>query len=74
MTEPQHRLPPFRSLLKSTEVEDPINILVHRPLAYAFVWSIFKTPLTPNGVTYLAMVAVIPAGPGFFVDTGTAIA
>jgi phosphatidylglycerophosphate synthase len=60
-------------LLKSTEVEDPINIMVHRPLAYAFVWSIFKTPITPNGVTCLAMVAGIASGACFLVGSGTAM-
>ena len=67
------KLPPFRSLLKSTEVEDPVNICVHRPLAYAFVWSVFRTPLTPNGVTLLAIIAGIAAGAFFMVGTSTAM-
>ena len=55
-------LPPFRALLKSTEVEDPVNIVVHRPLAYAFVWSIFRTPVTPNMVTLMSVIAGFLAG------------
>ena len=62
-------LPPFRSLLKSTEVEDPVNICVHRPLAYAFVWSIFRTPITPNGVTLLAIIAGLASGAFFLMGT-----
>ncbi|MCA9529745.1 MAG: CDP-alcohol phosphatidyltransferase family protein [Myxococcales bacterium] len=58
----QHRLPPLRSLLKSTDVEDPVNVYVHRPLAYAFVWSIFRTPITPNMVTFLAMLFGLASG------------
>lgn len=48
-------LPPFAQLLKSKDVEDPINLWVHRPLAYAFCKLIFRTPVTPNQVTLLAI-------------------
>ncbi len=67
------KLPPFRSLLKSTEVEDPVNLLVHRPLAYGFVRSIFRTRMTPNMVTFLAMVVGIVAGCMFLWGTRTAM-
>lgn len=67
------KLPPFRSLLKSTEVEDPVNILVHRPLAYAFVWTIFKTPITPNMVTFMAMIAGIASGAMYLWGTAEAM-
>ena len=56
------QMPPFKSLLKSIDVEDPINIYVHRPLAYAFVWSIFKTSITPNMVTLLAVFVGFVSG------------
>jgi phosphatidylglycerophosphate synthase len=59
---PKSQLPPFKSLLKSREVEDPVNVLVHRPLGYAFVWAVHRTPLTPNGVTLLAMLVGMVAG------------
>ena len=59
------QLPPFKTLLKSTEVEDPINIMVHRPIAYAFVWSLFKTSITPNMVTFMSMFTGIIAGTMF---------
>jgi len=48
-------LPPFSQLLKSKDVEDPINLWVHRPLAYAFCKLVFRTPVTPNQVTLLAI-------------------
>lgn len=57
-----HRLPPFSSLLKSREVEDPVNLYLHRPLAYGFVRLTHRTSLTPNQVTFLAMVVGIVAG------------
>jgi hypothetical protein len=49
------RLPPFGSLLKSREVEDPINLWFNRPLAYAFVALVYRTPITPNQVTLLSI-------------------
>ena len=39
-------LPPFASVLKSKEVEDPVNLWLHRPLAYAFVAAVYRTPVT----------------------------
>lgn len=48
-------LPPFAQVLKSKDVEDPINLWVHRPLAYAFCKLIYRTPVTPNQVTLLAI-------------------
>ncbi|MFT3921990.1 MAG: CDP-alcohol phosphatidyltransferase family protein [Myxococcales bacterium] len=47
--------PPFAQLLKSRDVEDPVNLWVHRPLAYSFCWLIHRTPITPNQVTLLAI-------------------
>lgn len=48
-------LPPFSQLLKSRDVEDPVNLWLHRPLAYAFCKLIYGTPVTPNQVTLLAI-------------------
>ncbi len=55
-------LPPFATLVKSPDVEDPVNRWLHRPLAYAFVSAIYKTSLTPNGVTLIAMLTGMVAG------------
>ncbi len=54
-------LPPFSSVLKSKEVEDPVNLWLHRPLAYAFVAAVYRTPITPNQVTFLAMAVGLTA-------------
>lgn len=66
-------LPPFSQLLKSREVEDPVNIWVHRPLAYAFVAAFYRTSLTPNMITLLAMLVGVGAGVLVFVGTGPAL-
>ena len=55
-------IPPFEQVIKSRDVEDPVNVWVHRPLAYAFVWLTYRTPLTPNQITLLAMLAGVSAG------------
>jgi hypothetical protein len=49
------RLPTFESVIKSRDVEDPINLWFNRPLAYAFVALVYRTPMTPNQVTVLSM-------------------
>lgn len=64
-------LPPFSQVIKSRDVEDPVNIWVHRPLAYAFVAATYRTPLTPNQVTLLAMLVGIAAGVCWAIGTPT---
>jgi phosphatidylglycerophosphate synthase len=59
-------LPPLASVLKSRDVEDPINLWVHRPLAYAFVALIYRTNITPNQVTLLSMLVGIAAAACWF--------
>ncbi|MCB9734102.1 MAG: CDP-alcohol phosphatidyltransferase family protein [Deltaproteobacteria bacterium] len=56
------RVPPFSRLLKSRDVEDPVNVWLHRPLAYGFVWATWRLPLTPNMVTFLAMSLGLASG------------
>ncbi|MBC7173131.1 MAG: CDP-alcohol phosphatidyltransferase family protein [Polyangiaceae bacterium] len=70
---PRAVMPPLKSLLKSSEVEDPVNVWVHRPLAYAFAWLVFRTPITPNGVTLFAMIVGIAAGVSFVAGTPAAM-
>ena len=66
-------LPPFETVLKSREVEDPVNLWVHRPLAYAIVALIYRTPITPNQITFLALLVGAFAGALFLVGTKTAM-
>jgi hypothetical protein len=66
-------LPPFETVLKSREVEDPVNLWVHRPLAYAFVALIYRTSITPNQVTFLALLVGMFAGVAFLIGTKTAM-
>ncbi len=61
MTPTAPGLPPFAQVLKSRDVEDPINLWVHRPLAYAFCWLIYGTRITPNQVTLFAILLGLAA-------------
>jgi phosphatidylglycerophosphate synthase len=56
------KLPAFESLLKSRDVEDPVNLWLHRPIAYAIVALLYRSPVTPNQVTLLALLVGIVAG------------
>lgn len=51
----QSKLPPFSAVIKGRAVEDPVNLWVHRPIAYAFVALIYRTRITPNQVTLIAL-------------------
>ncbi|MFT3923359.1 MAG: CDP-alcohol phosphatidyltransferase family protein [Myxococcales bacterium] len=66
-------LPPFSSVLKSREVEDPVNLWLHRPLAYAFVAAVYRTPITPNQVTFLAMALGLTAAGCWIYGTPTSM-
>ncbi|MET0386064.1 MAG: CDP-alcohol phosphatidyltransferase family protein [Polyangiales bacterium] len=70
---PSPALPPFATVLKSRDVEDPVNLWVHRPLAYAIVALIYRTAITPNQITLLALLVGGGAGVLFLVGTKTAM-
>jgi phosphatidylglycerophosphate synthase len=63
------KLPAFETLLKSREVEDPVNLWLHRPLAYGIVALIYRSRVTPNQVTLMAMLVGLVAGGCFLVGT-----
>jgi len=66
-------LPRLDRLLKSNDVEDPVNRYVHRTLAYLFVKSVFRTPITPNMITLSTIVLGFAAGCAFIWGTPTAM-
>lgn len=47
----------LKNVIKSPDVEDPVNLHVHRPLQLALVRPLIKTPITPNQVTFLSLCA-----------------
>ena len=67
------QLPPFSSVVKPSDVEDPVNRYLHRTLAYLFAKSIFRTPITPNMITLSTVVIGFAAGCAFIWGTPTAM-
>ena len=66
-------LPPLSSIVKSNDVEDPVNRYVHRTFAYLFVRSIYRTRITPNMITASTVVVGFVAGCAFIWGTPTAM-
>ncbi len=54
--------PDFRASIKAVEVEELIDLAVHRPLAHLLVGLVYRTPVTPDQLTWLSMVVGIFAG------------
>jgi phosphatidylglycerophosphate synthase len=60
--------------LKSLDVEEPVDLYVHRPLAYLLARALYPTPISPNVVTigsmvvgvYAAVLMVSPSVPHHF--------
>lgn len=52
----------FRSSLKNVAVEEPIDLLVHRPLGYVIARLCYPTPITPDQLTIVSMLLGIAAG------------
>jgi phosphatidylglycerophosphate synthase len=50
-----------------------VNRYLHRTLAYLFVKSIFRTPITPNMITVFAVMIGFAAGCAFIWGTPTAM-
>src|SRR5689334_20754172 len=47
----------YRASLKPLEVEEPIDVYVHRPLAYLLARACFRLPVSPDAITALSIVA-----------------
>lgn len=52
----------YRATLKPLEVEEPIDVWVHRPLAFVVARALFGTPVSPNAVTFASIAAGVGAG------------
>jgi hypothetical protein len=52
----------FKDSLKNPLAEEMIDLVLYRPLAFVLVKCTLRLPLTPNGVSLMAMAAGIAAG------------
>lgn len=64
----------YRKSLKAIEVEELLDLVFFRPLAFAFVMAVYRTRLTPNAVTVLATIAGLVAAVWVGIGSGTALA
>ena len=44
------------------QVEEPIDVYVHRPLAYLLTRALFPLPVSPDAVTLLSILAGLASG------------
>lgn len=47
----------YRQSLKSPDVEETVDLYVHRPLAYLMARALLNTPVSPNFITLCSLVA-----------------
>lgn len=52
----------YRASLKSLDVEEPIDIFVHRPFGFLLAKVLFHMPVSPNAVTVGSIIMGIAAG------------
>lgn len=52
----------YRKSLKMIEVEETLDLVFYRPLAFGFVKLIYNTSLTPNQISYLALTIGVIGG------------
>lgn len=63
----------YRRSLKLPEAEELFDLLIYRPVAYAFVRAVHRTPITPNQVTMLSAAAALAAAWSFAGGTHAAL-
>src|SRR5262245_8819901 len=52
----------YRSSLKPLEVEEPIDVYVHRPLAYVVARALYRLPISPDAITLVSILFGIASG------------
>ena len=62
----------YRASLKMIEVEELLDLIFYRPLAYIFIKLIYRTEITPNQISLLALIVGVIGGALFTLDTITA--
>ncbi len=70
----------YKKTLKPMDVEEPIDVWVHRPLAYLLAKVLYPTPVSPNLVTIISILfglvgalAFLASFPGHMVVAGVSI-
>jgi hypothetical protein len=61
----------YKKSLKMLEVEEILDLIIYRPLALVFVRTVYRTPITPNGVTFLSLFSGLVSA--YYFAQGTAV-
>ncbi len=61
----------YKKSLKMAEVEEILDLVIYRPIAFVLVKLIYRLPVTPNEMTYAALVAGIVSAIEFAQGTET---
>ena len=64
----------YKKSLKMMEVEEFLDLVLYRPLALVFVRMVYRTPITPNGVTFLSFFAGLVSAYCFAQGTASGLA
>jgi phosphatidylglycerophosphate synthase len=52
----------YRSMLKATEVEEVLDLILFRPLAFGLVKAVQPTSITPNQITFVSLIMGLASG------------
>jgi phosphatidylglycerophosphate synthase len=52
----------YKKSLKMREVEEVFDLYIYRPLAFLLVRAVYKTKITPNNITFIAILMGLTAG------------
>ncbi len=63
----------YKTSLKLIEVEELLDLVFYRPLAFLFVKMVYRTNLTPNQITTIALIVGMIGGVFYFFNTHLAI-
>ena len=58
----------YKKSLKMREVEEIFDLFIYRPLAFLLVRMVYKTKITPNNITSIAILMGVTAGCFYFSD------
>jgi phosphatidylglycerophosphate synthase len=64
----------YKQSLKMLEVEEFLDLILYRPLALVFVRIVYRTPITPNGVTFLSFLGGLASAYCFAQGTVSSVA
>jgi phosphatidylglycerophosphate synthase len=59
----------YKKTLKPLDVEEPIDVWVHRPLAYVLTKLLYPTPISPNAVTLISIAFGVAGGAFLFTSS-----